>query len=299
MRVDSLWARMWKHRIVYMFIAPYFVLFVLFQLIPLVWSFVLSFHQWSGLGNMDFIGFENYQRMLSSEQFQKALINTVFYWIVSVSTIIPISLFLACIIDSSWLKKRELIQTVLFLPYIVSWVAAALIFRMIFDHEVGLVNIIFVYFGFDPQPWLISTRLSKIPISVLIIWRLVPWYMLIIYSGLKSVDHQYYEAAFIEGANAFHRLVKITIPLISTILSFCFITLTIESFRIFAQPYALTRGGPGNSSMSIVQYLYVNGFEFFNLGYASTIGYALALILLLVSSLQIKSMTRRNKEMSM
>ncbi len=299
MKESSLLARMWKARVVYLFIAPYFILFILFQLIPLVWSFVLSFHQWSGLGDMTFIGFDNYRRLFTSEQFRQVLFNTLFYWAVSIVTIIPISLLLATAINSPWLKRRSLIQTMTFLPYIISWVAAALVFRMLFDHEVGLINISLNALGLQAQPWLISTRLSKIPITILIIWRLVPWYMLIIYSGLKSVDLQYYEAAVIEGANALQRLIKITIPLISTILFFCFITLTIETFRIFAQPYALTQGGPGNSSMSIVQYLYINGFEFFNLGYASTVGYALALILLAVSSLQLRNMVKRNKEMNM
>ncbi len=290
--------RLWKARIVYLFIAPYFILFIFFQLIPLVWSLVLSFHSWSGLGEMTFVGMDNYRTLVTDDLFQLVLGNTVFYWIVSVITIIPISLMLASIINSPWLKRRNFVQTMMFLPYIISWVAAALVFRMLFDHEVGLVNIAISSLGLQPQPWLVSTRLSKIPISILIIWRLVPWYMLIIYSGLKSVDYQFYEAAVLEGANAFQRMVKITIPLISTILFFCFITLTIECFRIFAQPHALTRGGPGNSSMSIVQYLYINGFEFFKLGYASTVGYALALILLIVSAFQLRVMIKRNKEMN-
>ena len=299
MKSVSLSKKIWNARIVYMFIAPYFILFILFQLIPLVWSFVLSFHKWSGLGEMEFVGIANYQRLVADDLFHLVVGNTIIYWLASVVTIIPLSLILASIINSSWLKYRNSIQTIMFLPYIISWVAAALVFRMLFDHEVGLINIIISQIGLNPQPWLVSTRLSKIPVIILIIWRLVPWYMLIIYSGLKSVDPQYYEAAVIEGANAFQKMLKITIPLISTILFFCFITLTIETFRVFAQPYALTRGGPGNSSMSIVQYLYINGFEFFRLGYGSTVGYALACILLIVSAAQLVQMIKRNKQMNM
>ena len=291
-------ARIWKARIVYLFIAPYFVLFIVFQLSPLVWSFVLSFHQWTGLGNMSYVGLQNYRQLFRDELFHRVLWNTLLYWVVNVLTIVPLSLLLASLVNSSWLKHRNVLQTVIFLPYIVSWVAAGLVFYILYDHDAGLINALLSAVGLRPQPWLVSTRMSKIPVMTLIAWRLVPWYMLILYSGLKTVDPQFYDAADIEGASHLQKLVRITIPLISTLLFFCFITLTIESFRIFAQPYVLTRGGPANSSMSIVQYLYNNGFEYFKLGYASTIGYALAVMLLVVSWTQLRLMIRRNREMN-
>jgi ABC-type sugar transport system permease subunit len=138
-----------------------------------------------------------------------------------------------------------------------------------------------------PVPWLNSTEFSKIPVMVLNIWRAMPWYMFIIFSGLQAINPEYYEAATVDGANAIQKLFYITIPSLAPILFFCFLTETIESFRIFTEPFVMTGGGPGSSSLSIVLYLYRNGFQIFKMGYASTIAYALTFILLSISAAQI------------
>ena len=122
---------------------------------------------------------------------------------------------------------------------------------------------------------------------VLNIWRVTPWYMLIILSGLQSINPELYQAATVDGAGPLQRLCSITIPSLAPILFFCFVTETIDEFRIFTEPYVMTGGGPGSSSLSIVLYLYESGFTVFKLGYAATIGYALTVILLLISAAQV------------
>jgi len=116
------------------------------------------------------------------------------------------------------------------------------------------------------------------------IWRVMPWYMLIMFSGLQAINPEFYEAATVDGAGPLQKLIYITIPGLAPILFFCFLTETIESFRIFTEPFILTGGGPGASSLSIVLYLYQNGFMIFKMGYASTIAYALTFILLVISA---------------
>lgn len=292
---SDLLKRIWKMRVVYLFIAPFFILFFIFQLFPLIWSFVLSFHKWNGLGPMRFIGFGNYRYLFRDQMFLDSLKNTILYWCADIIVVIPLGLLLASLLNNRWLKGRNGIQTIMFLPYVSATVAVGLVFYMIFDDNTGLVNNMLVSLGLSPQPWLTSTRLSKIPVMILSIWRVTPWYMLIIYSGLKSIDPQLYDASKIDGAKPHQNLFYITIPSIAPILTFCFITLSIESFRKFAEPYILTGGGPGTSSMSLVQYLYNNGFIIFKLGYASAIGWALTVILLIISLGQLKIMMKRSK----
>ncbi len=121
---------------------------------------------------------------------------------------------------------------------------------------------------------------------VLNIWRVTPWYMLIMFSGLQAINPDYYEAATVDGANSLQKMLNITIPSLAPILFFCFVTETIETFRIFTEPYVMTGGGPGSSSLSIVLYLYRNGFQIFKMGYASTIAWALTFILLVIAAAQ-------------
>jgi ABC-type sugar transport system permease subunit len=178
-------------------------------------------------------------------------------------------------------------RVVIFQPYVTATVAVGLVFNMIFDFNSGLINSILKSLSLAPQPWLNSVTLSKIPVMVLNVWRVMPWYLLIIFSRLLAINPEYYEAATVDGANPVQRMFHITIPSLAPILFFCFLTETIESFRIFTEPYVMTSGGPGSSSLSVVLYLYRNGFQIFKMGYASTIAYALTFILLIISAGQI------------
>jgi ABC-type sugar transport system permease subunit len=280
----SLLARIWRARLIYGFIAPFFVLFAIFQLLPLIWSLWLSFHEWNGLGPVNPVGLYNYRFLLRDEMFMDALYNTSVYWIAKTLLIIPLSLLLASLLNHVWLKGKSAYRTLMFLPYVTATVAVGLIFTMIFDFNSGLVNNLLRDWGMRPQPWLTSVEMSKIPVIILSVWRTTPFFTLIVLSGMQGISPDLYEAAKVDGASGLQRFFSITIPSLAPILFFCFITISIDSFRIFTEPYILTQGGPGTSSLSIVQYLYVNGFRIFKLGMAATVGWALTFILLIVSA---------------
>ncbi|MCB9137014.1 MAG: sugar ABC transporter permease [Caldilineaceae bacterium] len=294
MSSNSIWARIWKKRQIYLFISPFFILFGIFQLTPMVWSFYLSFHEWNGLGAPEFIGLGNYRFLLRDKVFHSALRNTVIYWLANSLAIIPLALILASLLNHTWLRAKRLIRTTVFLPYVTATVAVGLIFNMLFDYNSGLINSLLELIGLAPVPWLTSVQTSKLPVIFLNIWRITPWHALILFSGLQAIPHDLYEAATVDGAGALRRFFSITIPSLMPILFFSFITLTVDAFRIFTEPYILTQGGPANSSISIVQYLYINGFSIFKLGLASAVGYALTLILLIVSFGQIIAMRRES-----
>jgi len=291
---SGLLQRIWRARTIYLFISPFFVLFAIFQFFPLVWSFYMSFHEWNGLGPMEPIGLQNYRFLLRDEVFHTALGNTVIYWLANGLLILPLALLLANFLAMPHLAGRRLMRSVMFLPYVTATVAVGLIFNMIFDFNSGLVNSLLNAVGLPSVPWLTSVEISKLPVIFLNVWRLTPWYTLILLSGLQGMNPELHEAATVDGAGPVQRFFSITIPVLMPILFFCFITLTIDSFRIFTEPYILTQGGPGNSSLSIVQYLYLNGFRIFKLGLASAIGYALTFILLIVSAAQIVLLLRQS-----
>ena len=268
-------------------------MFLIFGFFPILWSFFLTFQDWNGLGEMRPVGLANYRALLRDRTFQEALRNTVVYWMVDIVFVLLLALILASLLHNTWLRGGKTMRVVMFLPYVTATVAVGLVFNMIFDYNSGLVNSILKGVGVQPLRWLNSTELSKIPVMVLNIWRVTPWYMLIIFSGLLAINPEYYEAATVDGANAFQKLLNITIPGLAPILFFCFLTETIESFRIFTEPYVMTSGGPGSSSLSIVLYLYRNGFQIFKMGYASTIAYVLTFILLIIAAAQIVVLRRQ------
>ena len=275
-----------KYKAPYLFISPFFILFFCFQLIPVVWTFYISFTEWNGLKAPEWVGLDNFRLMFNDYMFRDAFLNTVFYWVVSVVAVIVIALLIAVSIKSPHLKCRKAFQTIAFLPYVCASVAMGLIFMMLFDENAGLVNAILVALGGEKIAWLSSSRFAKIPVVLLFVWRSIPWFTIIIYSGLLNISNEYYEAATVDGANVFQKFWKITIPLLKNILFFCALTITIDTWKMFNE--SMTLSGPGTSNMSLFQLIYENGFQTFKLGYASSLSVVLILILLLISMIQYK-----------
>ena len=285
--------RIWKMRHAYAFIAPFYLLFLVFGAFPLVWSFILTLNEWDGLRPMKAVGLRNYALLLRDQRFLDSIGNTVVYWAVNIAFILALSLLMASLLNDRRLGGRHVYRLVLFLPNVTATVAVGLVFKMVFDYNSGLINGALEALRLPILPWLNSTGLSKVPVMVLSIWRETPWYMLIMVSGLQTISPELYQAATVDGAGRLQRFFHVTVPGLAPVLFFCFLALSIDSFRIFTEPYILTGGGPGSSSLSIVQYLYESGFTSFKLGYASAIAYVLTLILLIVSAAQVVAFRRR------
>lgn len=273
-----------KHRTPYLFILPFFLLFFIFQLIPNLWTFYISLTEWRGLGNPEYVGLANYKKMLIDYMFWDALANTIVYWITGLISILILSILIACLLNSNLLKAKPFFKTVTFLPNICAAIAMGLIFRMLFDENVGLINQAFTVIHIDKIPWLTSTRFSKIPVIILNIWRMTPWFTMIIFSGLLNISKDYYEAATVDGASTVKQFWYITLPSLKNILFFCTITLTVDSWKIFNEPYILP--GPATSNTSLFQYMYESGFNVFNMGYASAIGCIMIVVLTILSAIQ-------------
>ena len=274
-----------KHKAPYLFILPFILLFLVFQLIPTVWTFYISLTNWKGIGTPEFAGLANYKKLLVDNMFWEALGNTVVYWLTGLVLILVLAVLIASLLNSELLRGRGFFKTITFLPNICAAIAMGLIFRMLFDENVGLVNELLVFMGAGRVPWLTSTEYSKIPVTLLNVWRNTPWFTMIVISGLLGIPKEYYEAATVDGAGKWKQFTRITLPSLSNILFFCSITLTVDSWKLFNESYILP--GPGTSNTSLFQYMYQSGFTIFNMGYASAIGVILILILSIISIVQL------------
>lgn len=282
-----------KYKMPYLFILPFFVLFLVFQLIPIIWTVHISFTQWRGIGDPQFIGLDNYKKILIDNMFWEALKNTVVYWLSGLVLILIFALLIATILNSDLLKGRVFFKTVTFLPNVCAAIAMGLIFRLFFDENAGLINEALQAFGLTRVPWLTSTQFSKIPVIILNVWRNTPWFTMIILSGLLNIPRDYYEAATMDGAGKWKQFCYITLPSLGNILFFCSVTLTVDSWKLFNESYILP--GPGTSNTSLFQYMYESGFNTFNMGYASSIGVVLIVILAIISVIQL-AVRRRQGE---
>ena len=273
-----------KYRAPYLFILPFFILFLVFQLIPTVWTFYISLTNWRGIGDPVFCGFENYRKLMLDNMFWDALKNTVVYWLTGLVLILVFAVLIANLLNSELLHGRVFFKTVTFLPNICAAIAMGLIFRMLFDENTGLINEALQAVGGKRIPWMTSTEYSKLPVIILNVWRNTPWFTMIILSGLLNISRDYYEAATVDGAGRWKQFWYITMPSLKNILFFCSITLTVDSWKIFNESYILP--GPGTSNTSLFQYMYESGFNIFKMGFASAIGVILIIILAVLSMVQ-------------
>lgn len=277
--------RMWRARSAYLFIAPFFILFAIFGVFPIGYAFGMSLFSWSGLNSPQFIGLRNFADLFSDDLFWTSLENTVILWLGHIFILIALALGLALLLDRPWLRGRSVYRVIAYIPNTAAVAAMALSFQLIFDFQFGILNHFLALVGIHNINWLGSATWSKPAIILLNIWNMVGWYMLIILAGLQSLDAQLYEAASIDGAGAWSRFIHVTLPGLRPTIFFVFVVETIGSLQIFTEPYVLTKGGPSNSSLTLAMYLYQNGFEYFRIGYASSMSVVLFALTVLTTAI--------------
>ncbi len=272
------------------FLFPAYIVFIVFIFFPLIYSFYLSFFKYSLLSysSARFIGLENYIKLIQDSIFWVSLKNTFIFTLGTVFPSMAIGLLFAVILNEK-LKLRNFFRTAYFIPVVTSLVAASIIWSLVLDStDAGLVNALLLKLGIAPQAWLSSSKWALFSVIVMNIWKNIGYVMLIYIAGLQGIPNQLYEAISIDGAGGLGKFFYITLPLLKPTTSFVFTTSMIGSFQVFTPVYIMTGGGPGYSSNTIVNYLYQRGFQDFKMGYASTIAYALFLILFIMTMLQKK-----------
>lgn len=273
--------------IAWSFIAPNFIGFLIFTLVPVVFSLILAFMKWDSFSTPEFVGLQIFTRMLSDDTFWLSLKNTFLYTIGVVPLTLVCSLGLAILLNQK-IKGVKFFRTAFFFPYVTSLVAIAVVWSMLFHPTMGPINQFLRVVIENPPGWLSSSDWALTAIIIVSVWRGMGYYMILYLAGLQGISKELYEAAAMDGANKWKQFIHITVPALRPTTFFVTIMLVINCFKIFDLVQVMTDGGPGRATNVLVYQVYSEAFVKFNFGYASAIAMVLFVIVLVITVIQFK-----------
>lgn len=280
----------------YLFILPGLFFFATFMIYPLVQALQMSLHHWSLLPDRpsEYVGLTNYARILSDPIVGISLRNTALYTAVTVPGQMILAMMAALLLNAIT-RGRVFFRTLYYLPVITSWVIVSLLFRNLFQSPNGLINHLLVnvfHLIAEPIPWLRQAETAMVPIMGLGIWKGIGWSMVIYLAALQTIPLELYEVAAIDGAGAWQRFRRITLPLLRPTLVFTLVMLVIGGFNVFISVALITGGGPLQKTEVVLTYMYHQAFDFLDFGYGAALSYMLAGIILFLSVLQMRFLRR-------
>ncbi|MFD1954516.1 carbohydrate ABC transporter permease [Paenibacillus thailandensis] len=279
----------------WLFIMLAVVMIAAFYFYPMIQALLLSFKTGTGV-NMKFTGFDNYTRLFTDATFLTAVKNTFIYLIIQVPVMLILGLFISVLLNDSKLKFKGFFRTAIFLPAVTSLVAYSVVFKYLFAAD-GLVNMALMklHLVAEPIQWITDPFWAKVTIILAITWRWTGYNMIFYLSSLQNIDNSIYEAARIDGASPMRQFFGITIPLLKPIILFTSITSTIGTLQLFDEIVNITKGGPGNATLSISQYIYNLSFKYSaDFGYAATVSYSIVIMIIVLSIIQFKAAGDKN-----
>ncbi len=277
-----------KHKIKigpYLLVSPYVLFFLIFVAFPVLFSFYLTFHKWNVISPMKYSGLYNYEKMLHDRLFYKSLVNTLYFLAIHIPLQLIFSLGIAVLLNTK-IKFSSFFRASFFLPVIVSGVVVTIMWQQLYGFNSGLINRLLTDIGLDRIGWLTTEKMSMPSIAIMATWKNVGLYIVLFLVGLQTIPKYYYEVADLEGATDWQKFKYITLPALNPTIFMVVIFSTIGGFSLFIEPYVMTGGGPLNSSLSSVLYIYKQAFDFYHMGYAATLGFTFAIFILLVVVLQ-------------
>ncbi|MDD9267205.1 carbohydrate ABC transporter permease [Paenibacillus sp. GCM10023248] len=283
------------HLAPYVMISPFYILFIVFSLFPILFSLYLAFHSWDGLGPMEFVGFRNFRNLLTDDpEFWKSVGNTFIIWFLSTVPQLFAALVIAFLLNAAFMRFKDFYRAVYFLPNITSIVAVAIIFGSFFGSQFGLINGLLQAVGLPRIEWINDPFWVKVAISLMVIWRWSGYNAIIYLAGLQSIPNDLYEAATIDGASRTQQFISITLPLLRPIILFTVILSTIGGMQLFTEPLILVgnTGGATKEGLTLVLYLYNQAFGNQMFGYASAVAWMLFLIIGIFSFVNWKFVSR-------
>ena len=287
-RLRQTWREIYKARWPYLFISPFYILFLIFGVYPVLFSLYLSFTEWKGLGPIKFVGLRNFELLFKDKVFWQSMTNGVILFFMYVPIMTFLALVLAVILNSRRVRGFRFFRTLLFIPYIMNIVAAGFAFRLLLDQKYGLVNALLGIFNIPAVPWLESIWGGRISLSLLVIWAWLGYNMVIMLAGLQTIPSELTEAALIDGASPIQAFFYVTIPLMRPVILFSVVLSTMGSFNLFSEIYNLTGGGPINATLTPVIVIFNQAFDNFRLGYASAMAYLYFIILFALTLVQFR-----------
>jgi len=277
----------------YFFLAPAIILLSLFSILPIFVALIISFTDLDLVGIADwssisFVGMENYKEVVSDPIFVKSLFNTLFYVVIGVPLVIIISLAIALLINFGKARIFKAFRVVFYMPSITNVVAVAVVWSYLYNPQLGLFNHVLNLLNLPDVPWLTDPTMAKVSLILLALWRAIGINMIIFLAALQGIPKTYYEAAQLDGANNWKQLTKITIPLLRYAIFFVSITTMIGWLQFFEEPFVMTNGGPLDSTTSVALFIYRNGFQMSNFGYAAAGSFILFIAIIIITMIQFK-----------
>jgi ABC-type sugar transport system permease subunit len=285
---DSLWRRIKKNRWAYIFIAPFYIMFIIFGLFPLIFSLVLSFHRWDGIRPLQFVGWENFEFLFGSggRLFWESMINSLTVIMLYVPIMTALALIVAVLLNNPRVQGFRIYRALIFAPFVTSMIVAGYVFQMLLSRE-GLVNTVLAALGLGAVPWLDTPPTARIALVMLIIWGGLGYNVVIMLSGLQQIPKELQEAAYIDGATGIQAFLYVTIPLMRPVILFSTIFSVVGAFALFNEVVALGRG-PLRSNVTPLVTIYDTAFSSGEFGRASAQSYVYFLVIFALTILQFR-----------
>jgi len=274
-----------KDSIGYIFTAPYIIFLLIFTAYPLIFSFYLVFHSWDLITPPEYVGLRNFYFLMHDTDFWQALLNTLVFLAIHIPAQVVFSIMIAMVLAEK-IAAKTFFRAAFFLPVIISGAVVTILWQKLYSTDTGVFNQVLGLFGVAPVKWLTSTSLAMPSIAVMATWKNMGFYVVLFLAGLLSIPAHLYEVSKIEGTTRWQDFWHITLPLLRPTMLLVVVLSTFGAFSLFIEPYVMTGGGPLSRTLSTVLYIYKQGFFFYHMGYAATMGVVLTGIILTVVVLQ-------------
>jgi multiple sugar transport system permease protein len=281
---------MWRERSAYLFIAPGIIIFSVFTLAAVIFAFYLTFHRWSIIEpDKPYVGFTNYDDMIHDDRFVQSVVNTVYFTGASVPLSMLVGLGLALLLNLP-IRFRGVFRTAYYLPVVTPFLVSAVLWKWLYNGDNGLFNyyLLKAHIIDEPLAWLSDQNLAMPSVILMSVWAGTGFSMVVYLAGLQAIPEELYESARLDGAGVISRLRYITIPMLRPTTLFLLVIGIIGSLQIFTQIYVMTNGGPVNKTTTMVYYMYKWAFVYYDMGYASTLAFALFVMLLVFTGIQLR-----------
>ena len=272
-------------RVGYLMVLPYLLHIAVFLGYPLAFAFILIFHRWNIYTPMKWVGLGNIRLLLTDPLIWRALFNTIYFLLIHIPLQLVMALGLAQLLNQK-IRGRTFFRASYFMPVVVSGVVVTILWQQMYASETGLINLLLQRLGLPGIGWLTDRRYAMPAIAIMATWKNVGLYVVLFLVGLQAIPTDLYEAAELDGASAWQKFRLITLPMLNPTIMLVLLLSTIGGFSLFIEPYVMTGGGPANSTLSGILYLYKQAFFFSKMGYATTIGFFWAIIIFIVVLLQ-------------
>ena len=296
-RVRAQTRRLGRHSWPLLFVAPFFVLFAVFSLYPIVYSLWLSFRDWSLVGPARWVGLANYRELFHDSLFWQSMLNAGLLFFIYVPAMTLLALVLASLLSSRYVRLQGIWRTLIFLPYIMSGtVAAAFTFQLILDQQAGYANRFLHFLGVSPVPWLNDIWWARVSLGLLVLWAWLGYNMLIMLAGLQAIPPELAEAARVDGASPVRIFLKITVPLLRPVIVFAVTLSIIGTFSLFTEPLLLfnTPGGPAHAVQTPVLEIWQTTFSYLRIGYSAAMSYVYFAVIVVIAVTQYVLVSRRD-----